>query len=78
MHRSDFTLSPKGTRLALLHLSKASLALSPAEVETHSKLSQAEHESLFFLWVSFQLHLFLDPACQEGTQALALGMHGWE
>lgn len=67
MHGSNFTLSPKRTRLALLHVSKASLALSPAEVETHGKwsqgVSQAEHESLFFLWIGFQLHLSLDPAC---------------
>lgn len=82
MHRSNFTLSPKGTRLPLLHVSKASPALSPAKVETHGKLSQgmsqAEHEALFFLWVGFQLLLSPDPACQAGAQALALGMHGWE
>lgn len=48
LHRSDFTLSSKGT--GLLHMSKASLALSPAQVRTHGKLSQgasqAEHESV--------------------------------
>lgn len=61
---------------------KASPALSPAEVETCGKLSQgvsqAEHESLFFIWVGFHLHLSLDPACWAGTQALALGMRGWQ
>lgn len=48
------------------HMSKASLALSPA-AETCGKLSQgvsqAEHESLFFLWAGFQLHLSPDIAC---------------